>query len=534
AACDVHGGASDLEITARQTSDGASFVFFWNRSRDQHAKGNVTLRLNGAEQQFQVAYDLSPFDFKLLMLPAGAKDTSNARWLPEPASMPTTRPTVPQPVKILTALHRTDRGEASDWTRHTGGELASASVFDSRYVMFRARPVLTKDQTSDLIELNLELFAPDDVIARINGRIVYPREAGGTRVTIPVQNNLHEGENEIVLLYENAGYGNFGSDTALPAGLKRGVLSRGNHMQFPFEQWAVRSIDGDRFDPALAALGMDDSTWPRFRLNAETARTIDDAPQPGAVDEASRNAARILYDRDNSRAVYRATARFDQAAIDGVRNCDLVFDRIDDEGVVYINGKEAARSTKWNKPCVIPKFGTWLQPGKNVITVQVLNTGGAGGLTRPARFESSVDGLPLEWELSNQLPGIARGWQQSEIVELATWKRIELGNTPREPGALARWYRCEFELPKLDENIWAPWLATIAADGNGMIYLNGHPLGRYWHVGPQRKFFLPECWLKFGAGEKNVLTFCLRDRPESPGVIRSIEVGADADYAERR
>jgi hypothetical protein len=66
-----------------------------------------------------------------------------------------------------------------------------------------------------------------------------------------------------------------------------------------------------------------------------------------------------------------------------------------------------------------------------------------------------------------------------------------------------------------------------------MIWLNGQHLGRYWQVGPQTEFFLPECWLNFGSGKKNVLTMCLRpiDRPAS---LNAIEIAPYPNAAERR
>jgi hypothetical protein len=73
----------------------------------------------------------------------------------------------------------------------------------------------------------------------------------------------------------------------------------------------------------------------------------------------------------------------------------------------------------------------------------------------------------------------------------------------------------------------------LDSSGNGFIYLNGHPLGRYWDVGPQREYYLPECWLNFGAGKTNTVTLCLRPT-EQGAVLRAAEVSPYADYAERR
>jgi hypothetical protein len=40
------------------------------------------------------------------------------------------------------------------------------------------------------------------------------------------------------------------------------------------------------------------------------------------------------------------------------------------------------------------------------------------------------------------------------------------------------------------------------------MWLNGHNIGRHWEKGPQREYYLPECWLNFGG--KNVIVLGLR------------------------
>jgi beta-galactosidase len=41
--------------------------------------------------------------------------------------------------------------------------------------------------------------------------------------------------------------------------------------------------------------------------------------------------------------------------------------------------------------------------------------------------------------------------------------------------------------------------------GKGIVWINGHNLGRYWRVGPQQSLFVPAPWLKAGANEIIVL-----------------------------
>jgi beta-galactosidase len=35
----------------------------------------------------------------------------------------------------------------------------------------------------------------------------------------------------------------------------------------------------------------------------------------------------------------------------------------------------------------------------------------------------------------------------------------------------------------------------------GMVFINGQPLGRFWHIGPQQTLYLPAPWLKAGRNE---------------------------------
>ena len=59
-----------------------------------------------------------------------------------------------------------------------------------------------------------------------------------------------------------------------------------------------------------------------------------------------------------------------------------------------------------------------------------------------------------------------------------------------------------FQLPVYPNGITWPYHLHMEHTGNGFIYLNGHALGRCWEEGPQRDYYLPECWLNFGGENK--------------------------------
>jgi beta-galactosidase len=41
----------------------------------------------------------------------------------------------------------------------------------------------------------------------------------------------------------------------------------------------------------------------------------------------------------------------------------------------------------------------------------------------------------------------------------------------------------------------------------GIVYVNGHNLGRYWSIGPQKRLYCPGVWLK--KGENEIIVFDL-------------------------
>ena len=54
-------------------------------------------------------------------------------------------------------------------------------------------------------------------------------------------------------------------------------------------------------------------------------------------------------------------------------------------------------------------------------------------------------------------------------------------------------YKGSFLLEKVGDTY-----LDLSEYGKGYIWINGHNLGRYWHVGPQKRLFCPGAWLKEG------------------------------------
>ena len=69
-------------------------------------------------------------------------------------------------------------------------------------------------------------------------------------------------------------------------------------------------------------------------------------------------------------------------------------------------------------------------------------------------------------------------------------------------------YRGNFSVGKAGDT----WL-DLSKFGKGVVWVNGHNLGRYWQVGAQQSLFLPGCWLKSGDNEIVLLETDLSNTP---------------------
>lgn len=188
--------------------------------------------------------------------------------------------------------------------------------------------------------------------------------------------------------------------------------------------------------------------------------------------------------------------------------------------------------------------GGLLKAGRNDLVLVYENIGHEHGYVpmeelggiRRAGFgaDDKTIAAPLAWELADNLGGISSGWTKDGFAATG-WDTVVLDTSmtvPRmgnkiqpkaSPDGLLTWYQLEFELPAMDPAIWTPWLLRINASGNGYMWLNGHNIGRHHEHGPQREFYLPECWLRFGKGHINTIMLGLRQTCNG-ATIRAAEV----------
>jgi beta-galactosidase len=61
--------------------------------------------------------------------------------------------------------------------------------------------------------------------------------------------------------------------------------------------------------------------------------------------------------------------------------------------------------------------------------------------------------------------------------------------------------QCVFFKGEFNLEITADTYFDMSNYAKGMLYVNGHDLGRYWNVGPQQRLYCPANWLKKGKNE---------------------------------
>ena len=413
--------------------------------------------------------------------------------------------------RLATAQKVTDGALGKRWfPRLKGQDLLDLGVTEAPFTLWRTRPSLTSAQIAKSDVLNVLMNVDDAVVAKINGAIVHPNSTAGRRATFDVKGKLQPGVNDIELIYEDKMLPNGGEGMEKLGFVSSGFLGSSVGQGRQIDDWRVVEVEDATAGRKLIGENVDDKAWQTCKPGDETSKLI-----------SNRRAT----------AVFRTTLEISEADLKAKSN-RIVFERIDDMGTVFINGQEVARHNDWSSPLDVDGSKT-LRPGKNVIAVIITNRDGEGGLTLPVRLAPGLsDGIDLSWEVCPQLDGVARGWTKgipkgmSGPVRLSQAREVPRKGSSSPSGrseALATWYQVEFEAPAPGKDEWFPWRALIDASGNGFLYLNGHPIGRYWQVGPQREYFLPECYLNFGK-KKNVLVLCLRPT-EQGAELGSVAVG---------
>ncbi len=98
-----------------------------------------------------------------------------------------------------------------------------------------------------------------------------------------------------------------------------------------------------------------------------------------------------------------------------------------------------------------------------------------------------------------------KGWKMLPLPLTEDWA-MRVPQTVRAVGRPGGIFKGHFNLHQL-----ADTFLDLSRWGKGVVWVNGHNLGRYWSIGPQQRLYCPAPWLKEGANEVLVLDLQLTE-----------------------
>ena len=183
-------------------------------------------------------------------------------------------------------------------------------------------------------------------------------------------------------------------------------------------------------------------------------------------------------------------------------NSILTINGCHDYARVFINGKHVGSINRINNETSISLPAT---QGKCHITILIeamgrINFGRAikdfkgitGDVTITNENDNYKETIQLTKMTQSTIPDDYDRARQAIVSHAHGGNAARLGN--------AGYYHGEFMLKKVGDTY-----LNMEAFGKGQVYVNGHAIGRFWHIGPQQTLFVPGCWLKKGKNEVIVL-----------------------------
>ena len=227
---------------------------------------------------------------------------------------------------------------------------------------------------------------------------------------------------------------------------------------------------------------------PSFELN-ESASLFDNLPAPI---KSTYIQPMEMFDQGWGRILYRTTLS------PSASEANLVISDIHDWAIIFIDEKEVGRLQRnGTKTLTLPAISKEVQLDILVEATGRVNYGkeliDRKGITQKVELETKSSTSALKDWLVYNFPVDYEFQKNKKFTQQKT-------NGPA-------WYRSTFNLKEngdtyLDMSSW----------GKGMVWVNGHNIGRFWEIGPQQTLFMPGCWLKKGENEIIVLDL---DTPES-------------------
>lgn len=181
----------------------------------------------------------------------------------------------------------------------------------------------------------------------------------------------------------------------------------------------------------------------------------------------------------------------------------LTVDEAHDYAQIFIDGIYIGKLDRRNgeKQLTLPPCKKGAQLDILVEAMGRINFGRAikdfKGITQKVSITIDNDGFPFvcdlkKWEVFN----LHDKYEWYKNLNFEPIKSLTDNNGQRIPGI----YRATFNLKKVGDTF-----LNFETWGKGLVYVNGHAMGRIWEIGPQQTLYMPGCWLK--KGENEIIVF---------------------------
>lgn len=237
----------------------------------------------------------------------------------------------------------------------------------------------------------------------------------------------------------------------------------------------------------------------------EIAPIFDNLPQSKQSDDIR---PMEMYDQGWGSILYRTTLP---------ETCDesqsLLITEVHDWAQVYLNGKKLATLSRLKGEGIV-KLPPVKKGDQLDILVEAMGRMNFGkGIYDPKGITEKVE---LQRENVKEVQRL-QNWQVYNLpidYNYVSNLNYRKGNDAQ---GMPAYYRATFTIAEVGDTF-----LSMLNWSKGMVWVNGHALGRYWKIGPQQTLYLPGCWLKEGENEIIVLDMAGPVKPETEGLRQPI------------
>ncbi|MFT4169646.1 MAG: beta-galactosidase [Dysgonomonas sp.] len=163
---------------------------------------------------------------------------------------------------------------------------------------------------------------------------------------------------------------------------------------------------------------------------------------------------------------------------------------------VYIDGKKIATLSRLKGEGIVS-----LPPVKEGAVLDILVE--AMGRMNFGKGIYDWKGITQEVELSSDgNTKDLKNWQVFNIPVDYSFAKDKSYKTDSNTQKHPAYYKATFNLAKTGDTF-----LNMSDWSKGLVWVNGHAMGRYWEIGPQQTLYVPGCWLK--EGENEIIVFDL-------------------------